>query len=378
MKFLHIGDLHLGKRLNGFSLIEDQEHILNEILNIAISEKCDGILIAGDVYDKPIPCVEAVSLFDGFLSTLSSAGIKAFIISGNHDSPERVSFGSQLFDKSGIYISSAFSGELTPVSLCENGLTYDIYMLPFIKPVAVKRFFHDVDITSYTDAVKAALACAPLEKDHVNILLAHQLVTGALRSDSEDISIGGCDNVDALIFSEFDYAALGHIHRPQKAGADFIRYSGSPLKYSFSEADHQKSAALIEFHQKGTPECTLIPLKPLHDLREVRGTFSFLTDKENYSAADRSDYIHAVLTDEEDVIDAAEKLRAIYPNLMKTDYDNLRTRTECVIPETSAENDADPLEAFGEFYVQMNGAPMTDSQEEICRKLIEEIWEEIK
>lgn len=378
MKFLHIADLHLGKKLNGFSLIEDQAYILDELSRLAASNGCHAIFIAGDVYDKGVPTVEAVGLLDSFLSRAAEKGIKVFIISGNHDSAERVAFGSSIFGKSGIYISPSYSGVLSPVTLSDGKMTYAIYMLPFIKPVTVKRFFPDAKITSYTDAVKTALSPAVLKKERVNILLSHQFITGALKSDSEEISVGGSDNVDASVFSVFDYVALGHIHRPQSAGNPNIRYSGSPLKYSFSEADHQKSASIVEFTDSKTPSVRLIPLVPKRELREIRGTYMELTDRRSYMAENTDDYIHAVLTDEDDVLDAAAKLRAVYPNLMKLDYDNKRTRTAASPIESADVSRKKPLEIFSDFYLMRNGSDMSDQQKKLTKKMIEEIWEEKK
>lgn len=378
MKFLHLADLHLGKRLSGFSLIEDQEYILDELFKIAESENCSAVFISGDLYDKGVPTVEAVTLLDSFLSRAANAGILLFIISGNHDSSERVAFGSSLFNKSGIYISPSYSGTLSPVTVSDEYMTYDIYMLPFIKPVTVKRFFPNDKISSYTDAVGTALSSAKLKKDRVNILLSHQFITGAIKSDSEEISVGGSDNVDSSVFSGFDYVALGHIHRPQSAGSENIRYSGSPLKYSFSEADHKKSATVVEFNGSKTPQIKLIPLTPKRDLREIRGTYMELTDRNNYSGTNIDDYIHAVLTDEDDVLDAAAKLRAVYPNLMKMEYDNTRTRTAAVPIESASVNRKQPVEIFGDFFLMRNGKKLSSSQKKLAEKMIEEIWEEKK
>lgn len=378
MKFLHLADLHLGKRLNGFSLIDDQAYIIEVLLKIAESKACSAVLISGDVYDKGVPAVEAVTLFDSFLSRLAKSGIKVFIISGNHDSPERVAFGSSLFGKSGIYIAPSYSGSLLPVSLSDGRVTYDIYMLPFIKPVTVKRFFPDEKILSYTDAVRAALSSVKLNKKHINILLAHQFITGAVKSDSEEISVGGSDNVDASVFSGFDYVALGHIHRPQSAGAPNIRYAGSPLKYSFSESDHKKTAAIIEFDADKKPVLSFETLTPKRDLREIRGTYMELTDRSNYINTNTNDYIHAILTDEDDVLDAAAKLRAIYPNLMKMEYDNKRTRSSSFPIENTGVKSIPPIDIFSKFFLLRNDRELSFPQRKTAEKLINEIWEEKK
>lgn len=374
MKFLHLSDLHLGKRLNGFSMIDDQKYILDKITGIALGENCGAVLISGDVYDKSVPTVEAVSLFDSFILKLSQNGILVFIISGNHDSAERIAFGSGLMQKSGVYISPVYDGTLSPVTLKDKGETYRIYMLPFIKPADVKRFFPDLSINSYTDAVSAALSACTLCNDSINILLAHQFVTGALRSDSEEISVGGADNVDFSVFSGFDYVALGHIHRPQKAGGEYIRYCGSPLKYSFSEAGHQKSVPIIEFKSKKELTLSFAPLVPLHDMRKIQGSYMYLTSKSTYENTDTEDYIYAVLTDEEDVLDAVGKLRTIYPNLMKLDYDNKRTKSLGLTDFEGLSENKSPMSVFKEFYEKQNGALMSPEQEKICQGLIKEIW----
>ena len=251
MKLIHLSDLHLGKRVNEFSMIEDQEYILREILGIVREEEPDGVLIAGDIYDKSVPSVEAVELFDDFLKRLARQKTPVFIISGNHDSPERLAFAAELIEPSGIYIAPAYNGKVAPVSLSDAHGEVHIYMLPFIKPVHVRRIFPEDKVESYTDAVRAAIAHMNVAESERNILMTHQFVTGAARSDSEDICVGGSDNVDASVFQVFDYVALGHIHGPQNAGGEKARYCGSPLKYSFSEAGHRKSVTVVEMEEKG-------------------------------------------------------------------------------------------------------------------------------
>ena len=237
MRFIHLSDLHIGKRVNEFPMLEDQEFILTKILNIIDEQKPDGVIIAGDVYDKSVPSAEAVELFDDFLVRLSKRDMKVFVISGNHDSAERIAFGGRLMDKSGIYMSPVYNGKIEPVALSDEFGDVNIYMLPFVKPSNVRRFFPESEITSYTDAVKVAIDSMNIDTAKRNILITHQFVTGATRTESEDVSVGGTDNVDVSVFDSFDYVALGHIHRSQKCGSEYIRYSGTPLKYSFSEAN---------------------------------------------------------------------------------------------------------------------------------------------
>ena len=218
MIFIHLSDLHIGKRVNEFSMIEDQEYILKQILNIIDGEAPDGVIIAGDVYDKPVPSAEAVELFDDFIVRLSKRDLPVYIISGNHDSPERLAFGNRLMASSGIHFSSVYNGKTERFELTDEFGTTAIYMLPFVKPSHVRRFYPDDKIESYTDAIEVAVREMHLNQDERNIIITHQFVTGAERSDSEDISVGGTDNVDASAFDGFDYVALGHIHRPQNVG----------------------------------------------------------------------------------------------------------------------------------------------------------------
>lgn len=375
MKFLHISDLHIGKKVNGFSMIDDQEYILKKIINIAVEQCPDAILIAGDVYDKSVASTEAVQLFDKFLCRLSEHNLKVFIISGNHDSDIRLSFGSNLMNKSGVYISPVYNGCVSPVTLTDEYGEINIYMLPFVKPSNVRRFFEDEQINTYTDAINIAIQQMNIDKSKRNIMITHQFVTGAVTSDSEEISVGGSDNVDVDIFDDFDYVALGHIHKPQKIKRDVVRYCGTPLKYSFSEAKDQKSVTIVEIKEKGNTNITTIPLIPKHDMREIRGTYEEVTLKSNYQNTNVEDYIHITLTDEEDIPDAMGKLRLIYPNLMKIDYDNKRTQSNNVI-NNSNENEHTPFELFAELFEKQNNQTMNDRQSTYMKLVIKNIWED--
>ncbi|MBE6791440.1 MAG: exonuclease SbcCD subunit D [Ruminococcaceae bacterium] len=378
MKFLHISDLHLGKRVNEFSMTEDQEYILTKIINIIDETEVQGVLIAGDVYDKTVPSAEAVELFDNFLVRLSKRGLRVFVISGNHDSAERIAFGGRLMDKSGIYMSPVYNGSVEPISLRDEYGEINIYMLPFIKPQNVKRFFPESDITSYTDALKTAVESMEADTKQRNILITHQFVTGADRTESEDVSVGGTDNVDAAVFSGFDYVALGHIHRAQKCGGnEYIRYSGTPLKYSFSEAGDKKTVTVIDMKEKGSISLDLIPLIPKRDMAEIKGNYEELTLKsfwENTSYGE--DYMHITLTDEEDVPDALTKLRVIYKNIMKLDYDNKRTRTMNEIGGAENVREKTPLEHFCDFYELQNGQPLSEEQLSFMTELLEKTGED--
>ena len=377
MKLMHLSDLHLGKCVNEFSMLEDQVYIINKIINIIDDKKPNGIILAGDIYDKPIPPAEAVELFDDFLYKLSQRNIKVFIISGNHDSAERIAFGSRLFDKSGIYLSPVYDGKISPIELNDDYGKINIYMLPFIKPVHVRRFFPDEEISSYTDAVSTVIKNMNMNMDNDirNILITHQFVTGSSRTESEDISVGGSDNVDSIVFKDFDYVALGHIHRSQSCGSEYIRYCGTPLKYSFSEANDTKSITLLDINEKGNIKLDFIPLTPLRDMVEIKGTYNELILKSFYENTTlQEDYVHITLTDEEDIPDVITKLRVVYKNIMKLDYDNNRTRS---ISEISLINDMEsksPLELFDIFYESRNGQYLSDVQRDFMENIIEDIW----
>lgn len=375
MKFIHLSDLHLGKRLNEYSLIEDQEFILREIYNIISEEAPDFVVIAGDIYDKAVPSAEAVALFDNFLTHISERTGQVFVISGNHDSAERIAFGSHIMEKSGIHMSPVFDGKMTAATLSDKYGEYCVYMLPFVKPVAVRRFFGDKKIESYTDAVNAVVDSMNVDFTKRNIIIAHQFVTGALKCDSEEISVGGMDNVDSSAFDGFDYVALGHIHSPQNVGSERIRYCGTPLKYSFSEAAHRKSVTVVEIREKGWLNVRQVLLTPKRDMRIIRGEFDYICSKECSETGDVNDYIHVVLTDEEDVPEALGRLRSVYPHIMSLDYDNTRTRSTRGYLEAAEAEKKLPIELFEEFYKFSNGSDMSAEQHELVQSLIEKIWE---
>lgn len=473
MKFIHLADLHIGKRVNAFPMLEDQRYILKQILTILREEQPDGgVILAGDIYDKAIPSAEAVELFDEFLTELAALRLRVFVIAGNHDSPERIAFGNRLMDRSGIYLSPVYDGHVkritcpdstssvpqsaanaadlnastrpaassSPASSAANAADpqagtrpvsstataaaatgyppVDVYLLPFLKPANVRRFYPEETIESYTDAMRVAIAHMDIDPTHRNLLVTHQFVTGASRSDSEDISVGGTDNVDASVFAPFDYVALGHLHGPQQvrfqpapeedtadqdatpaaSSADrsessasaverastgpVIRYAGTPLKYSFSEARHHKSVTVVEIGEKNADGVVDVcigtrELRPLHDLREIRGSYEELTLRANYEGTATDDYIHATLTDEIEVPDAARHLQVIYPNLMKLDYDNARTRGQgSERLELEQLEEKSPLDLFSELFEKQNHKDMTEEQARYVQAQMEKIWEE--
>ena len=375
MKFVHLSDLHLGKRVNGFSMQEDQAHILAQILDIVKAERPDGVLIAGDVYDKPVPPAEAVALLDGFLVELSALGTEVFLISGNHDSPERLAFGGRLMEGSGVHVAPVYSGAVAPFTLEDAHGPVRLYLLPFVKPVHVRRFFPEADISSYTDAVAAAVEAMEIDPGVRNVLVTHQFVTGAQRCESEEVSVGGTDSVDGAVFDRFDYVALGHLHGPQSVGRETVRYCGTPLKYSFSEARQHKSVTVVELGAKGETAVRTIPLTPLRDMAEARGTYDALTLRDFYAGtALRDSYLHITLTDEEDVPDAMGRLRVIYPYLMRLDYDNRRTRADALTELEETAERRSPMELLEEFYEKQNGQPMGGEQRAFAQGLMDEIW----
>ena len=375
MKLIHLSDLHIGKRVNEVSMIDDQKYILSEILQIIDEENADAVLIAGDVYDKSVPTAEAVTLFDDFLFRLAERKLPVLIISGNHDSAERLAFAGRLLGQSGIHLSPVYDGAVRSVALEDDHGEVIFWLLPFLKPAHVKRYFPDSCIESYTDACRKAVEQMPLDTAKRNVLLTHQFVTGANLCDSEEVSIGGSDNVDAAVFEDFDYVALGHLHGPQNCGSNHIRYCGTPLKYSFSEEKHHKSVTVVNLGEKGQLQLQLRPLTPRRDLRSIRGTFAEITAKPFYEGTATDDYLHIILTDEEDVPEAVGRLRLIYPNLMKLSYDNARTRTNRIIDGATDVQRKSPLALFEELYQQQNNQPMSDLQRNFAEELIESIRE---
>lgn len=436
MKFFHLADLHIGKRVNGYSMLEDQRFVLEQVIAAVAEEKPAAVIIAGDVYDRQVPPAEAVSLFDSFITELSGLCPNILMISGNHDSGERLAFGARLIERSGVFISGVYEGQVQRVSIREDGSSLvefdgvtdaadgtgaagetdagmpdaadgtgaaggtdagvpgvagetgaagmtdtgmvDFYLLPFVKPAYVRRFFPDVEIRDHNDAVRTVIESLHLNPDRRNVLVAHQFVTGASPSDSEEITVGTLENVDGSLFDPFDYVALGHIHGPQQVGRPEVRYAGTPLKYSLSEISHSKSATVVELDEDGRADIRTIPLKPLHDMRRIKGTYMELTERSSYIGTDTDDYMHIILTDEMDVPDAASKLRVIYPNMMKLEYDNTRTSgLQTVEGAVSAEKKT-PLQLFGELYKLQNNSPMNEEMTEILEELVKEIWEEEK
>lgn len=376
MKLIHLSDLHLGKRVGEVSMLEDQAYILDRVLDIVDGAGPDALLIAGDVYDKSVPSAEAVTLFDDFLCRLARRKLPVLVISGNHDSPERLAFGSRLMEGAGVHLSPVYDGNVKPITLTDEHGPVDFWLLPFLKPAHLRRFYPEETIDSYTDAVGAAIAHMNIDPSRRNVLLCHQFVTGAATCESEELIVGGTDNVDAAVFDGFDYVALGHLHGPQNVGSSRIRYCGTPLKYSFSEASQYKSVTVAELGEKGDLTLYTVPLTPRHDMRVIQGTFAQLTAENSDAAGEREDYLHIILTDEEDVPEALGRLRLVYPNILKLSYDNTRTRTSQSVDRAQRVAQKSPLELFEELYETQNNQPMSQEQRDFAQRLIEQLREE--
>lgn len=374
MKFLHLGDLHLGRRLEEFSLLDDQIHILQQICNIAEKEQVDAVLIAGDVYDRAIPPTEAVELLDQFLVKLSSLKLPVYLISGNHDSSQRLSFAHSFLEDSGLFIAPSYQGNVPPLTLEKNGEQVDIFLLPFLKPIHVRPFFPEEDVTNYTKALELAISQMPRNPERFSILVTHQFVTNGVPCESEEKSVGGSDNVDASVFEGFQYVALGHLHSPQTAGKPHIRYSGSPLKYSFSEVNQKKSVTILD--TKAAELTYTVPLVPLRDMQELKGKFHQLIAPEFYETQEQNNFFRFILEDEEQILDVMAKLRKIYPNVLKIQYLNTRSLSESKLTPPMPSQNLRPEEIFAQLYREQNGKDCSEKQKDYILSLVERIWKE--
>lgn len=371
MKFLHLADLHIGKRLHDYSLLEDQCDALEQALSLAKNEHCDAVLIAGDVYDKANPSVEAMNLFDSFLTSLCEAGIPSYIISGNHDAAGRISYFSGLLEQSGVHVSSAFEGTLQSF-VAPDGETM-IHLLPFLRPMDVRRCYPDERIVTYEDAVRTVLAHSPIDRSRVNLLVCHQFITGGSTCDSEEFAVGGLDNISAELFADFDYVALGHLHQAQCCGRNTVRYAGSPLKYSLSEEQQHKTFTIVQVHGKGRITFDQFPVKLPHDVRTVRGSFAALQ-----GGLYTEDYVRVIVTDELVPPDARISLRCTYPNMVKFSVENSKTKYEINVAAEETFEDKSPLELFADFFaLQNNGVAPSAQQMDIVRRIFTELEEQV-
>lgn len=377
MKLMHIGDLHLGKSLGDFDLTKDQEYLLDQLLKIVDKHAIDAVLIAGDVYDKSIPSEAATRMLDYFLCNLSKRNVHVYMVSGNHDSDERLNYGSNLFETNHIYISTKYEGNLYKQTLKVDKDEADIYLLPFVKASQVRHFLPDAKIESYDDAVRAILDTANIDKARNNVLVAHQFVMGKSEnpelSGSESLgtqSVGTVEKIGYDCFDLFDYVALGHIHSPQQVGRKEVRYSGSPLKYSLSEVNNEKSVSLITVGDKGKVAIELVPIKPMRNMRHLKGKIKDLLDKENITATE--DFIYATLTDEEIVSDAMGIFQQVYPNTVKIDYDNSHTREIEQVDISKIAENRSFAELISDFYRQMYSCEISEEEMDVMRSVARE------
>lgn len=374
MKLFHLSDLHLGKRVYAFSMLQDQRYVLEQVCALAEKHQLDGILLSGDLYDKPIPPVEAVQLLDEFLTKMQQMGIAVYAISGNHDSAGRVDFGSRILQQQNLHICGAFDGKLYHVSKEDAFGEIHFYLLPFLKPATVSAFREGGESLTYAEAVKWALETVDVDTTKRNVLLAHQFVTWkgtAEESDSETKTLGGVDEMDASLFFDFDYVALGHLHSPQRIGRATIRYGGSPLKYSFSELRQKKGVTLVEIQEKGNITTEFLPLEPLHPLREIKGTLADLLEAAE-EAGGSEDYVRAILTDEGAVYDTVGRLRVYYPNLMTLEMAQRGERQEDFSLQLDQEQLSGPA-LFAGFFEKQNDREMSEAQ----KALVEKIWQDL-
>lgn len=377
MKILHLADLHLGKRVNEMSMIEDQKYILDQIITLIKEESVGIVLLCGDIYDKSIPTIEAIHLLDEFLDQLSKMAIKVLMISGNHDSIDRLSFGKSLFTRSNLYIASQFENEIEKITVKENGITVNFYMLPFVKSAYISHIFQ-LQTDSYEECFRYLIEHTKIDEEETNILLSHQFVTANKKnpelSDSETSSLGGIDNIDFHIFDPFDYVALGHIHKPQAMGREMVRYAGSILKYSFSEIHMDKKATILTIDAKKEISLSFHPLKPLRDMREIECSLEeFL--KKQCEIGNQEDYMHVILTDEEQILDAIGKVRTIYPNVMQISFKNRRHMKQLESAQIKEDqiSDQSPAELFEQFYKMQNHIDLDEKRLQLVLSVFEEV-----
>lgn len=377
MKILHLADLHLGKRVNEMSMIEDQKYILDQIITLIKEESVGIVLLCGDIYDKSIPTIEAIHLLDEFLDQLSKMAIKVLMISGNHDSIDRLSFGKSLFTRSNLYIASQFENEIEKITVKENGITVNFYMLPFVKSAYISHIFQ-LQTDSYEECFRYLIEHTKIDEEETNILLSHQFVTANKKnpelSDSETSSLGGIDNIDFHIFDPFDYVALGHIHKPQAMGREMVRYAGSILKYSFSEIHMDKKATILTIDAKKEISLSFHPLKPLRDMREIECSLEELLKKQ-CEIGNQEDYMHVILTDEEQILDAIGKVRTIYPNVMQISFKNRRHMKQLESAQIKEDqiSDQSPAELFEQFYKMQNHIDLDEKRLQLVLSAFEEV-----
>ena len=358
-------------------MIAEQKHAFAQIIEYIQIECPDVVIIAGDVYDRANPGTESIGVFDNFLTALAKLDTAVILISGNHDSPERLNFASRLLSDHRLFFYCTFDGTIHKITLPDEYGSVNFWLLPFIKPSSVRGMFGEKEIENHKDAVAAALEAADIDDTVRNVLVSHQFYTkpgiASLRSESELNPVGGLDAVDAGLIERFDYAALGHLHRKQTVGSEHIRYCGSPIKYSFSEWQQKKSVTVVELAEKGSRTVEFLPLNPLHDMREIKGEIAKLISDDIASLANKEDYLRVILTDEVEIVDPMGKLRSVYPNIMSLDFENSRTSIDMGAITTDAETveKLSSYDLFGEFFLTVQGSVMSTEQAELVRELLE-------
>ena len=375
MKFAHLADLHIGKRLYEYSLVDNQKDILNKIVELVKASGVDGVVISGDVYDKSVPPVDAVEIMDEFLSALSSLGIFIIIIGGNHDSVARLSFASKILEKNNVYISPVFNGNIEKIEMSDKFGRINFYLLPYIRPINVRRAYEDFVGETFTESLKFVMDKINPDTSIRNVLVSHQFVTGAQKSASEEIYVGGSENVAYTLFDDFDYVALGHLHMPQNVGRETVRYAGTPLKYSFSEISHKKSMTIVEIKEKGNIEIELIPLIPTQDLVELKGSLKELISDSVVASVERSSFVKITLTDEVLKNDALDVLKQFYPYIVSIGYDNSMTRQNNVVENKATSKEERPEEIVEDLFMQQNNRQMNDIEKDLIEKLVKKVWE---
>ena len=375
MKFAHLADLHIGKRLYEYSLVENQKDILNKIVELVKANCVDGVVISGDIYDKSVPPVDAVEIMDDFLSALSSLEIFIIIIGGNHDSVARLSFASKILEKNNVYISPVFNGNVEKIEMTDKFGRINFYLLPYIRPVNVRRAYEDFEGETFTEALKFVMDKINPDTSIRNVLVSHQFVTGAQKSDSEEIYVGGSENVAYTLFDDFDYVALGHLHMPQAVGRETVRYAGTPLKYSFSEISHKKSMTIVDIREKGKVEIEVIPLIPAQDLVELKGSLKELINESVVASVECNSFVKITLTDEVLKNDALDVLKQFYPYIVSIGYDNSMTRQNNVVQSRAVSEEQRPEEIVEELFVQQNNRQMNDVERGLTEKLVKKVWE---
>lgn len=374
MKFAHLADLHIGKRLYEYSLIDNQRDILGKIVELIRNSNVDGVVISGDIYDKSVPPIDAVGIMDEFLSELSALDIFIIIIGGNHDSVARLAFASKILEKNKVFISPVFNGNIEKIEMSDEFGKINFYLLPYIRPINVRRAYEDFSGDSFTEALQFVIDKINPDTSLRNVLVSHQFVTGAQKSDSEELYVGGSENVDYTLFDDFDYVALGHLHKPQNVGRDTVRYAGTPLKYSFSEISHKKSMTIVDIKEKGNIQIQEIPLHPAWDLVELRGSLDELISSSIAGSVEKNSFVKITLTDEVLKNDALDILRQFYPYIVSIGYDNSMTRDNNIIQNTSISEEEDPQQIVEELFVQQNNREMNDVEKYLIKKLVKKVW----